>query len=62
MKDVIPLTDNENKYCNQQEGCYICNKTFCYDKNIREVKLYKKVRDHCHFMGNLEELLIAIVI
>ena len=33
MKDMIPLTDNENKYYNDQERCYIYNKRFCYDKS-----------------------------
>ena len=38
-------------------------KKFCYDKNQNmKFKLYKKVRDHCHFTGNLEELLKAFVI
>ena len=47
---MIPLTDNENKYYEDQKECYICNKKFCYDKNQKsKFKLYKKVRDHCHF-------------
>ena len=51
-KDMIPLTDNENKYYENQKKCYICNKKFCYDKNQKsKFKLYKKVRDHCHFTG-----------
>ena len=44
MKDMIPLTDEENKYYKDKKRCYICNKIFCYDKNKKEFKLYKKVR------------------
>ena len=32
--------------------CHMCNKIFFYDKNEKsKFKLYKKVRDHCHFTG-----------
>ena len=49
---MIQLTDNENKYYEDQKKCYIWNKKFCYDKNEKpEFKLYNKVRDHCHFTG-----------
>ena len=49
---MIPLTDNENKYYEEQEKCHICQKEFCYDKNEKtKFKLYKKVRDHCHYTG-----------
>ena len=48
----MPLTDNENKYYKEQEKCHICQKEFCYDKNEKmKFKLYKKVRDHCHYTG-----------
>ena len=30
---MIPFTDKENKYYEDQKKCYICNKKFCYDKN-----------------------------
>ena len=49
---MIPLTDNENKSYEEQEKCHICQKEFCYDKNEKmKFKLYKKVRDHCHYTG-----------
>ena len=49
---MIPLTDNENKYCEGQKECYICQKEFCYNKNEKMTfKLYNKVRDHCHYTG-----------
>ena len=51
-KEMIPLTDNENKFYNEQEECYMCKKEFCYDKmKKKKFKLYKKVRDHCHYTG-----------
>ena len=47
---MIPLTDNENKYYEEQKECYICQKEFCCDKNQKmRFKLYKKVRDQCHY-------------
>ena len=50
---MIPLTDNEKKYYEEQKEWYIRKKEF-YDNNKnekRKFKLYKKVRDHCHFTG-----------
>ena len=49
---MISLTDNENRFYEEQKECYICGKDFCYDKNEkRKFKLYRKVRDHCHYTG-----------
>ena len=51
-KEMIPLTDNENKSYEEQEECHICQKEFCYDKNEKKkFKIYQKVRDHCHYTG-----------
>ena len=51
-KDMIPLTDSENKFYKEQEKCHICQKEFCYDKKEKnKFKLYQKVRDHCHYTG-----------
>ena len=44
-KEVIPLTDEENKSYEKQKVCYICKKGFSTDDN----KKYQKVRDHCHY-------------
>ena len=45
QKEMIALTDNENKYYD-----YVCQKEFCYDKNQKmKFKWYEKVRDHCHY-------------
>ena len=49
---MMPLTDNENKYYEEQKKCQICQKEFFYNKNEKmKFKLYKKVRDHCHYTG-----------
>ena len=46
---MAPLTDNENKYHEEQKECYRCQKEFSCDKNqTMKFKLYKKVRNHCH--------------
>ena len=51
QKEMTPLTDSENKYYEEKKECYICQKEFCYHRNKKKIKLYKKVRDHCHFIG-----------
>ena len=52
---MVPLTDNENKYYEEQKECYICQKEFCCDKNQKmKFKLYKNVRDHCHYTGKFK--------
>ena len=49
-KEMISLTDNENRSYEVQKKCHICQKGFCYDKNEeKKFKLYQKVRDHCHY-------------
>ena len=40
---MIPLTDRENKFYENQEHCHICKKIFTKDN--------KNVKDHCHFTG-----------
>ena len=35
-KEMIPLTDKENKFYKEQEKCHICQKEFCYDKNEKK--------------------------
>ena len=42
-KEMIPLTDEQNKSYENQKLCYVCRKMFIKDK--------KKVRDHCQFTG-----------
>ena len=47
---MIPLTDNEKRFYEEQKECHICQKEFRYDKNEKKKsKLYQKVRGHCHY-------------
>ena len=32
QKDMTPLTDDENRYYEEQKECYLCRKVFCYNK------------------------------
>ena len=48
-KEMIPLTDEENKSYEKQNVCYICQKEFNTDDD--DYKQYHKVRDHCHYTG-----------
>ena len=63
-KEMIPLTNEEEEgsYENQ-DICYTCEKEFCTNKNNKkEFKSNCKVRDHCHYTKNIEELLIVVAI
>ena len=61
-KEMIPLTDEENESYVKQKVCYICKKEFNTDENDKNefntdendknaLKLYDKVKDHCHYTG-----------
>ena len=57
-KEMMPLTDEENKSYEKQEICHICKKKFCLDENVEnedngnEVdENFKQVKDHCHYTG-----------
>ena len=53
-KEIIPLTDKENKSYEKQKVCYISKKEFGTDENDKNVfTLYHKVRDHCHYTGKV---------
>ena len=44
---MIPLTDEEVKFFEQQKDCHICKEEFCINENEKsEFKLSQKVRDH----------------
>ena len=46
---MIPLTDEEIEFYENQDVCHICQKQFCYNKNEKnKLKLHQKVRDYCH--------------
>ena len=52
MKEMIPLTNEEEESYENQEICHICEKEFGIDKsNKKEFTLKQKVRDHCHYTG-----------
>ena len=47
-KEMMPLTDEENKSYKKQIVCYICKKEFSTDDDNKK---YHKLRDHCHYTG-----------
>ena len=47
-KEMIPLTDEENKSYKKQKVCYMCKKEFSTDDDNKK---YHKVRNHCHYTG-----------
>ena len=60
---MVPLTDNEDKYYEEQEKCHICQKEFCYDKNEKKkLNNIKKLEIIVIIQKNLEEQLIAFAI
>ena len=51
-KEIIPLTDSENKFHEAQKNCHICQKEFCCHENEKKkFKIYQKVGEHCHYTG-----------
>ena len=55
-KEMIALTDKENKSHEKQKACYICKKELNTDKNDETAfKLYHKLRYHCHYTGKYRE-------
>ena len=63
MKDMIPLTDNENKYYKEQVKCYLFQKEFCYCKTRkRNLKYIKKLKIIIIIQENLKEQLIGFAI
>ena len=47
-KEMVPLTEKEEKKYNNKKVCYICKKRFNTDDSNK--KCYK-VKNHCHFTG-----------
>ena len=47
-KEMMPLTNEENKSYENQKLCYICKKGFSTDALNKK---YHKKRDHCHYTG-----------
>ena len=49
-KEIIQLTDEENKSYECKKYATYAKKEFCFDENKKnEFKLYQKVKDHCHY-------------
>ena len=46
---MIPLTDEEKKFYEEQKVCNTCKRRFSIDKN----KKHHKVTDHCHYTRKL---------
>ena len=59
-KEMIPLTDEENKSYEEQEVCHICKEKFCLDKNDEKFKKPQKVKDHCHYTGKFRRVANSI--
>ena len=54
-KEMIPLTDEENKSHEKQNVCYICKKEFSDDDDDDDddddIKKYQNITGHCHYTG-----------
>ena len=47
---MIHLAKEEKRSYKKQEACHIC-KEFCYDKDDKNYKNKRKVKDRCHYTG-----------
>ena len=60
-KEMMLITDKENKSDEKQKVCYICKKEFSTDKHDKNTfKLYQKVKDHCHYAGKFRGVVPSI--
>ena len=50
-KKITPLTKKKLKLCDSQENCYICKKNKQTEDKYGNDKKYRKVGDHCHYIG-----------
>ena len=57
-KEMISLSEEENKSYEEQDLCYICKEKFCLNENNENEndendknENYRKVKDHCHYTG-----------
>ena len=49
-KEMIPLTDEENKSDEKQKVCYMWKKEYStYETDKNKFKIYNKVRHHCYY-------------
>ena len=52
-KEMILPTKEENMSYKKQQKCHICEETFCMDKDDKNYKNKRKVKDPCHYKGKL---------
>ena len=52
-KEMIPLTNEENKSYEEQEAWHICTEKFCTDEDDENYRNTKRVKDHSHNTGEL---------
>ena len=50
-KEMMSLTDEENRSYEEQEVCHICKRKFCTNEHDENYKNKKKVKDHCPYTG-----------
>ena len=53
-KEMISLTDEENKSYEEQEAWHICTEKFCTDEDDENYRNTKKVKDHSHYTGKFK--------
>ena len=53
-----PLTDEEKEQYSEARACHLCEKAFQVSENVGD----RKVRDHSHYIGKIEEQLIVAAI
>ena len=50
-KEMIPLTYEENNSCKEQGAFHICEEKFCMDKDDKNYKNKRKIKDYSHYTG-----------
>ena len=62
IKEMIPLTNDENDYREKQNKCFICNKRFCYDNESKYLKIIEKFVITVIILVNIETQLTVFAI
>ena len=50
-KEMMLLTDEENRSYGEQDTCHVCKGKFCTDEDDENYENRGKVEDHCHYTG-----------
>ena len=61
-KEVILLTEDENKSYKEQEICHICHESFVRMNMMKIIKIEERLKIYAITLGNLEKLPIAFAI